>query len=74
MATVVLKKEYRCFDDCKQEGCPSHTAVLEFQTASNMYTFDNGKGDVLCFEQGEIQILVDLLKELSASRVDSCRL
>jgi len=26
MSIVLLEKEYRCIDDCRQEGCPSHKA------------------------------------------------
>jgi len=73
MATVILKEKYRCFDDCRQEGCPEHEATLQFQTVSNAYTFENGKGEKYSFEQGELETLVSLLKQLSERRCDSVR-
>jgi len=73
MATVILKEKYRCFDDCRQEGCQEHEATLQFQTVSNAYTFENGKGKKYYFEQGELETLVSLLKQLSERRCDSVR-
>lgn len=64
MATIVKTTKYYCSNDCRQEGCPMHTATLEFQSCSNAYTFDNGKGDVYYFEEGELQALIYLLKSL----------
>ena len=73
MGTVILKEKYRCFDDCRQKGCPGHEATLQFQTVSNTYTFENGKGEKYSFEQGELETLVSLLKQLSECRYDSVR-
>lgn len=73
MSEVILKEKYRCFNDCKQEGCPEHEATLQFQTVSNAYTFANGKGEKYSFEQGELETLVSLLKQLSDIRCDSVR-
>jgi|LSQX01.3.fsa_nt_gb hypothetical protein len=71
MATITREKQYHCFNDCRQEGCPTHKAVLTFQSTSNAYTFDNGKGDVRYFEEGELQTFIDLLKDLDrADAVD----
>jgi len=74
MAIVILKEKYRCFDDCRAEGCPKHEATLEFQTVSNTYRFENGKGDTYYFEQGELETMVELLRKLSVRRVDSVRI
>ena len=74
MATVTLKEKYSCFDDCRAEGCPEHEATLSFQTVSNHYTFENGKGEKYSFEQGELETMVELLKQLSVRRVDSVRI
>lgn len=71
MATVVLKNVYRCFDDCKQEGCPTHESTLEFNTVTNSYKFMNGVGTTYHFEQGELESFVKLLKELHEVRFDS---
>jgi len=71
MATVTRTKKYHCYNDCKQEGCPEHEAKLDFQSTSNFYTFDNGNGEVRHFEEGELQVFIDLLKSLGrADAVD----
>lgn len=72
MANCIREKEYRCYDDCKMEGCPSHKATLTFQSVSNHYTFDDGRGTVHYFNQGALQAFIDLLKELD--RVDMVKL
>lgn len=74
MATVTNKTEYRCSDDCRQEGCPVHEASLTYQSVSDFYSFDNGKGTVHYFERGELETFIALLKELSNNRKDSVRI
>jgi hypothetical protein len=71
MATVILKEKYRCSDDCVQSGCPEHEMILSFQTVSNSYKVENGKGDTYYFEDGELSTLINLLKQLSERRVDA---
>lgn len=71
MATIEREKKYECFNDCKMSGCPSHNAKLTFQTTTNYYTFDNGRGTIRYFEEGELQTFIDLLKDLDrADAVD----
>lgn len=74
MANVVLKETYSCFNDCRMEGCPKYEATLEFQTVSNAYTFDDGKGrDKMYFAEDEVEVLISLLKKLSERRADSVK-
>jgi hypothetical protein len=74
MAKSILTKRYTCSDDCLQSGCPSHIAILEYQSTSDSYKFDNGKGTITYFERGELDAFISLLKELSEFRVDSVRI
>ena len=77
MSTSILTKKYNCSDDCKYGGCPSHEATLEYQSTSDAYKFDNGKGyedSVKYFERGELDSLIYLLKELTEFREDSVRI
>jgi len=68
MATIKIQKKFSCYEECDRTGCPSHTAELTFQSSSNYYSFDNGKGKIVQFEQGELQALTDLLFELYKRR------
>ena len=74
MATSLMTKTYSCSDDCLQSGCPKHKAILEYQSTSDSYKFDNGKGTIKYFERGELDTFISLLKELSEFRVDSVRI
>ncbi len=73
MATVILKEKYKCSDDCVQSGCPEHEMVLGFQTVSNYYKVENGKGDTYYFQDSELRTLINLLKQLSERRIDAVR-
>lgn len=64
MATIIHKLKYRCSDDCLQSGCPTHEGVLEYQSTSDAYKFDNGKGEIKYFERGELETFIALLKGL----------
>lgn len=72
MANCERTKQYRCNDDCLMDGCPKHTATLNFQSVSNHYTFNDGQGKTHSFNEGELQAFIDLLKELN--RVDMVKL
>jgi len=64
MANVKREITYRCRDDCRMEGCPSHEGTLEFQSTSNHYHFImNGKDKY--FEQNELQAIIDLIDSLN---------
>jgi hypothetical protein len=34
MATIEQEIEYKCFDDCRQWGCPGHKIKITIQTVS----------------------------------------
>lgn len=70
MATVERKIIYRCSDDCRWGGCPSHVGKLTFQSTSDAYMFDMD-GKVMHFERGELDAMLRLLKSLG--RVDSVK-
>lgn len=68
MANIERSLMYRCSDDCEMSGCPGHTGILFYQSASDGYSFSlNGR--ILHFERGELQALVDLLRSLD--RIDA---
>ena len=73
MATVILHEKYRCSDDCRREGCPEHDAMLKYQSVSDAYYFENGKGEGKYFERGELETMIKLLKQLAERRADSVR-
>lgn len=60
MAIIQRHLSYRCYDDCRPQGCPTHVATLEVQTTSQAYTF-NLDGRELYFERGELEALLDLI-------------
>lgn len=62
LATAIIKRQltYRCYDGCKQSGCPTHEGTLEVQTTSQAYTF-NLDGRELFFERGELEVIMDLI-------------
>jgi hypothetical protein len=74
MATIEITKKYRCSDDCIQSGCPGHESKLTFQSTSDAYVFENGKGDKVFFERGELESFISILKDLNAQRVDCARI
>ena len=74
MATVKVETKYSCYDDCKQQGCPGHKLELSFHTVTNGYSFKKDDSHPEFFEQGELEAMIKLLKELSKSRRDSLQI
>lgn len=75
MANIFLEGSYRCSDDCRQSGCPGHTATLKYQSCADAYTF-NLNGKEMFFERGELEAMVSLLRDLNRSdsvKVDTGR-
>lgn len=72
MANCIREKEYHCSDDCEMSGCPGHKGILNYQSVSDAYKFDNGKGEIKYFERGELEAFIQLLKDLN--RADSVQL
>ena len=68
MANCERELKYSCWDDCRMQGCPTHTARLEFQSASNSFRF-NLDGKEIYLNPTEFQAMVDLTKALN--RVDT---
>lgn len=73
MATINLKRKYRCSDDCKQSGCPSHEAELEYMSVTDAYTF-TGRKTVYYFERNELETLIELLVDLEEIRADGVQI
>lgn len=69
-----LERQYHCWDDCQMSGCPGHTAVLEFQSVTDWFGFKDGKGGELSFHPVEMEVLLDMLKELAEYRVEAQRI
>lgn len=51
-------------------GCPGHTATLEFQSASDAFHFNDGKGHDFYGQTPEYGALLSMIYELSGSRVE----
>lgn len=66
MAIIKRQLTYRCYDDCKQSGCPTHEATLEVQTTSQAYTF-NLDGRELFFDRGELEVMLKLICSIGRS-------
>lgn len=61
MANIEHKQLYRCSDDCLQEGCPGHEAILRIQTCSDAYCFIGTNEKKIYFERNELQAFLNLL-------------
>lgn len=63
MSTLKIEEKYRCYNDCKYEGCPSHIMKVEIQTVSDSIhlTFD---GHDYWFDPTTVSLFFKLLKEL----------
>lgn len=71
MANCVREIEYKCSDDCEMAGCPGHKAVLNYQSVSDAYHFQN-RGKDYYFERKELETFIQLLKDLN--RADSIQI
>lgn len=66
--------EYKCFNDCRQEGCPGHKMCIKYNTTSDMVElvttghkdkngeWTNSKTEV--FDRNEIKALTKAWEEL----------
>lgn len=69
MSTWNLETTYRCSDDCKQSGCPSHKLKLSYNNTSESFSLlADGKyvfgGDINLLES-----FLELLKHVGACEV-----
>lgn len=70
MSKTKLEHRYRCWNDCKMEGCPSHVATLEFQSVTDALHFTDGKGAEIYMQTPELEALLLMLNTLSKNRVE----
>lgn len=73
MATIQLKEQYHCDNDCLQEGCPSHEATLTFQSTASIYTWNDGQGNECYFDMEQMRMLIKMAKHLSQTRGDTVK-
>lgn len=66
MSKMETKLKYHCYNDCKPEGCPGHTATLHIQTVSDSIHFDDGcfQHDTIFFDPTTLEVFMKMLKEL----------
>lgn len=74
MAQLIEKREYRCDEDCERNGCPGHTAILEFYSVCNIYIFDDGQGNKILLDLALARAMIDMLKHYSNTRQDTVKL
>lgn len=72
--TRVVEYEYKCFNDCRQTGCPGHQMKIIYETVSDMVSlvtlghkdshgeWFNSKTEV--FDRNEIRALTRAWQEL----------
>lgn len=70
MSRSILERTYKCWNDCVEQGCPSHTAKLTFQSVSDSLEFDDGKGQKFYIQTPELEAFIEMLRELSGWRVE----
>ena len=73
MGQLRISREYRCDDDCNQDGCPGHTAILEFNSIANIYRFDDGQGQEAYLDLSQAKVLIEMFKFYSDTRADTVR-
>lgn len=63
MGTWKAEKEYSCFNDCKQSGCPKHKMEVRIQTTADyLSVYEDGKLLFSC-DPEEWNTLKSILKE-----------
>ncbi len=65
MSTRKRIYNYRCDNDCKQSGCPSHKLVALLQDTSDIVIIENENGDtVFSGDINKCNALIDVLHSL----------
>lgn len=54
---------YRCFNDCRMEGCPGHVMKMEYRGVSDTYTIFIDDKEYLCADEGILGALNLLWRE-----------
>lgn len=70
MANTTIRKPYHCWNDCIPQGCPGHTAIVEYQSVSNALTLDNGRGQKFYMQTPELEAFQYMLRALANSRFE----
>ena len=72
MATWEREIEYRCDNDCKSSGCPSHKMKVEIQTTADILTIypSLGQEKHICFDMNRWAALKTVLQDWDYSGFD----
>lgn len=71
MSSIHLEREYQCWNDCQMSGCPKHIATLDFQSTSNAWHFNDGKGQEFYPNDGMMHAMFQMVGELAPYRVEA---
>ena len=66
-------KKYRCTDDCKQSGCPTHIATFSISHATDTYSIDWGKGEKSYFDNSQMALILQFAEKISDKNKDFIR-
>jgi hypothetical protein len=69
VTVIQCQRNYRCWNDCDPRGCPGHTAALTYQSVSEAFRFDDGKGRTLEGQTPEFACLVSMLREMRPAEI-----
>lgn len=70
MSTLRNEIEYRCFNDCRQEGCPSHKMTLAIQNTSEIMIVEIDGKPWIFAEPNEWEALKRMLVETDYNQFD----
>ena len=70
MSQTRLEQKYQCWNDCLPQGCPGHTAVLQYQSISNSLRFEDGKGNAMYMQTPELEAFLSMLYTLGKSSTE----
>jgi hypothetical protein len=62
MGTLRQEKEFTCFNDCRQSGCPGHKMTLSIQTTSEALTAEIDGKQFVSADPSEWEALMELVK------------
>jgi len=64
MATIQESHLYRCWDDCRFEGCPGHTVTFTYQNTADVFRMRVDDHEPHYIDLNVLPLLVDFLKGL----------
>ena len=64
MGNIKHKSTFRCSDDCRMEGCPSHELKISIQTCSDIMDVEIDGKRWFNSEVGQWRALIKALKEI----------